>query len=88
MPLRARGSSQLGSVGLEFVVADEELTTGHLDATRVTFIDSTGLMILIRARQTAEDHSLTFTLATPDSGPVAHLIGVCGLGRRFAARAC
>jgi anti-anti-sigma factor len=66
------------------VVANEGLTAVHLDATRVTFIDSTGLMILMRARKTIEDHFLAFTLATAASGSVPRVIGLCGLDRWFA----
>jgi anti-anti-sigma factor len=69
---------------VKLVVANEGLTAVNLDASRVTFIDSTGLMILMRARQTAEDNLLTFTLATTHSGPVEQVIGLCGLGRSFA----
>lgn len=69
---------------LKLVVAHEGLTAVHLDATRVTFVDSTGLMILMRARRTVEDHFLTFTLGTARSGSVARLIALCGLDRWLA----
>lgn len=69
---------------IEAVVATEGLTAVHLDVTRVTFIDSTGLAILMRARQTAEDYLRMFTLATTHSGPVVRMVGLCGLGRWFA----
>jgi anti-anti-sigma factor len=69
---------------VKLVVDNEGLTAVHLDATRVTFIDSTGLMILMRARQTVEDYFLSFTIATANSGPVARLGGLCGLDRWFA----
>lgn len=69
---------------VRLVVASEGLTAVHLDATRVTFIDSTGLVLLMRARQTAEDYLLKFTLATTHSGPVVRVVGLCGLGQWFA----
>lgn len=69
---------------VKLVVDNEALTAVHLDATRVTFIDSTGLMILMRARHTVEDYFLRFTIATTPSGPVARLSGLCGLDQWFA----
>lgn len=69
---------------VKLVVAHEGLRRMHLDVTRVTFIDSTGLAILLRARQVALDHSLTFSLAIEPHGPVDRVIELCGLGGWFA----
>jgi anti-anti-sigma factor len=66
------------------VVAHGRLTAMHLDVTRVRFMDSAGLMILVRARQVALDHSLTFTIATEQHGPVEDVIDLCGFGGWFA----
>lgn len=75
--------AEVGEV-VRLVVASEGLTDLHLDATRVTFIDSTGLATLVRARQTAADYLLVFTLATTHSGPVVRVVGLCGLGQWLA----
>lgn len=72
------------SEAVELVVANEGLTAVHLDVTGITFTDSTGLMILMRARQTVAEHSLAFTLVTAPYGPVERVIGLCGLTRWFA----
>ncbi len=69
---------------VKVVVAVDGLTAVRLDASSVTFIDSTGLRILLQARQIAADSSLTFTLTTTHSSPVATLVDVCGLGGRLA----
>ena len=69
---------------VNLVVAHEGLTVLHLDVTSVRFMDSTGLMILVRAWQVALDHSLTFTLATEQYGPVDRVIDLCGFGGSFA----
>jgi anti-anti-sigma factor len=66
------------------VVAHEGLTAMHLDVARVRFIDSAGLMILVRARQVALDSLLAFTLATEQYGPVDRLIDLCGFDGFFA----
>jgi anti-anti-sigma factor len=66
----------------EFVasaVAELGITALHIDATRVTFIGSSGLRTLILARQAALDHELTFTLGLTDPGPVQRLVTLFGL---------
>jgi anti-anti-sigma factor len=69
---------------VKVVLAHDGLTAVHVDTRRVTFIDSTGLMILMRARRAVEDHFLTFTLTTAHAGPVARVIALCGLDRWLA----
>ena len=69
---------------VKMVVDRDGLSSVHMDLRRVTFIDSSGLMILIRARQVAHDHLLTFSLGTVPSGPVARILTICGLADMFA----
>ena len=56
-----------------------DLVEVHVDATRVTFIDSSGLRGLLVARQTAIDHGLKIVIRISTPGPVARLLAIAGL---------
>ena len=69
---------------VKLVIDRDGLAAIRVDVSKVTFIDSTGLMILIRARQFAHDYLLTFALAGGGTGPVARLLTLSGLSTWFA----
>ena len=51
----------------------------HIDTSKVTFIDSSGLRSLLLSRQAAIDRGLRFSLAVVDHGAVARLLVLAGL---------
>ena len=67
------------------VVTEAGITALHVDATRISFIGSSGLRSLILAREAALDHQLTFTLDMADPGPVQRLVCLFGLGGLWSA---
>jgi len=50
-----------------------------VDVTQVTFIDSSGLRSLVRARMAATSRGITFRLICPESGPVPRLLELARL---------
>jgi anti-sigma B factor antagonist len=65
---------------------DAELGTGHaieLDLTGVTFVDSTGLRVLVQTAQRAEDGGLPFTLLQPLPAQMRRVLQVTGLDQRL-----
>lgn len=60
----------------------ERLTTGEqvtvVDMSGVSFLDSSGLRVLVEAHQTSSDASTSFGLRAP-SASVQHLLEVSGL---------
>lgn len=78
--------SSAPNIETEFqALADRGLTTVVLDATRVTFIDSTGIHALIRGKRIIhEKGSAIFMVPSP---PVRRLLDLISPGRSlFAAR--
>lgn len=55
----------------------------HVDATAVTFIDSSGLRSLVRSSTHTTGHGLTFTLTTAPDGPIPRLLDIAGLTTWF-----
>jgi len=55
------------------------LTAVVVDVTEVTFIDSSGLRALIRARVAAKEVGLPFHLVCPEAGPVPRLLELARL---------
>jgi anti-anti-sigma factor len=55
------------------------LSSLHVDATKVAFIDSSGLRSLVLSRQAVLDRGLGYTLAVSGDGPVARLLVLTGL---------
>lgn len=51
----------------------------HLDTTRVTFIDSSGLRQLVLATQLASAHGVDLCIVVDEHGPVARLLDLSGL---------
>ncbi len=56
----------------------------RVDANAIRFLDASGVRSLLLARQTAEDHGLSFTLGTSSPGPVFRILALCGLTEWFA----
>jgi len=61
------------------VVALRGLTELHVDTTRVTFMDSSGLRQLVLSSQLADDHGLELCIVVEQHGPVARLLELTGL---------
>jgi anti-sigma B factor antagonist len=51
----------------------------HLETTRVTFIDSSGLRQLLLTSQLASAHGVDLCIVVDEDGPVARLIDLSGL---------
>jgi anti-anti-sigma factor len=51
----------------------------HLETTRVTFIDSSGLRQLILTSQLASDRGVDLSIVVAEHGPVARLLDLSGL---------
>ena len=70
---------------LHALVADKAETERGLvlDLSRVTFIDSTGIGVLLAAQERALGRSLRFALRTNASEPVMRFLGVTGASERF-----
>jgi len=49
-----------------------------LDLSQVSFCDSTGVHLLVRASRHAQGHGVGFTIVSP-SAEVSRLLGLCGL---------
>ena len=49
-----------------------------IDANGLTFIDSSGLMALVRARDAATESGVAFRVSEP-SPPLCRIAGICGL---------
>jgi anti-sigma B factor antagonist len=65
---------------------DAELGAGHaieLDLAGVTFVDSTGLRVLVQTAQRAEQAGLSFTLLRPLPAQMRRVLQVTGLDRRL-----
>lgn len=60
-------------------IAVHGLRSLHIDATRVTFIDSSGLRSLLLSREAVLDHGLEFSLAIAATGSVARLLVLAGV---------
>ena len=56
----------------------------RIDANAIGFLDASGVRSLLLARQTAEDHGLSFTLGMSSPGPVCRILALCGLTEWFA----
>ena len=69
----------------ELVVEDEELVSMCIDATAVSFVDSTGLGILTQAHSTVADHLVDFTVVAPPDSAVVRLIELCAGEHWFGA---
>ena len=54
-----------------------------LDLCRVTFMDSRGLWVLIRARRALSRHSIGLSLACPADGAPGRLLALTGLATAF-----
>lgn len=66
----------------QFEAAVAEIGAGEpmvADLTGVTFIDSTGLRVLIGAHEAAGEHGGKFALVVSD-GPVTKLLSITGVG--------
>jgi len=78
-----------GAVEMQFVesVVDNVRTTEAarvvLDLSRVEFMDSTGLRMLLVCQRRAEDRGIPLTLAMASSSPVSRLIDVSGVAAMF-----
>jgi anti-sigma B factor antagonist len=53
-----------------------------LDLRDVTFMDSTGICLLLRLQGAAERDGTSFSVCTP-SAPVQRVLALCGLGEKF-----
>jgi anti-anti-sigma factor len=65
---------------------DAELGGGHaidLDLAQVTFVDSTGLRVLVQTTQRAEQAGLSFTLLQPLPAQMRRVLQVTGLDQRL-----
>jgi anti-sigma B factor antagonist len=65
---------------------DAELGRGHaieLDLAAVTFVDSTGLRVLVQTTQRAEKAGLPFTLLAPLPAQMRRVLQVTGLNQRL-----
>lgn len=51
----------------------------HLETTRVTFIDSSGLRQLVLTTQLASAHGIGLCIVVDEHGPVARLLDLSGL---------
>ena len=60
-------------------IAVHGLRSLHIDATRVTFIDSSGLRSLLLSREAVLDQGLEFSLAIAATGSVARLLVLAGV---------
>jgi anti-anti-sigma factor len=56
----------------------------RVDANAIRFLDASGVRSLLLARQTAEDHGLSFTLGISSPGPGCRILALCGLTEWFA----
>lgn len=64
---------------IDMIVANDAVAAMHVDASQVTFVDSSGLRSLMQARHAAVAHGLLFTLRTEPGGPVERVITLSGL---------
>jgi anti-sigma B factor antagonist len=64
------------------IITNNAVTAMHIDADRVTFVDSAGVRSLMQARQAAVAHGLLFTLCAERGGQVEHVITLSGLHAR------
>ncbi len=69
----------------ELVVEDETIASMCIDATAVSFVDSTGLGILTQAHSTLADHFVDFTVVAPPDSAVVRLIELCAGEHWFGA---
>jgi len=71
----------VGAVGdtIEQILADADVASLQIDATGVTFVDSTGLRILMQARCSAVAHGTAFMLRNSPCGEVERVIHISGL---------
>jgi anti-anti-sigma factor len=69
----------------ELVDEDETLASMCIDATAVSFVDSTGLGILTQAHSTVADHLVDFTVVAPPDSAVVRLIELCAGEHWFGA---
>jgi anti-anti-sigma factor len=60
-------------------IAMDGLRSLHIDATRVTFIDSSGLRSLLLSREAVLDEGLEFSLAIAATGSVSRLLVLAGV---------
>jgi anti-anti-sigma factor len=60
-----------------------EVVAVHLDLTAISFIDSSGLRVLIQASELAREHDLAFTIDLAATGPVTRLLALTGLHNHF-----
>lgn len=54
-----------------------------LDLSRVAFMDSTGLRMLLLCKRRAEERGIPLTLSIASDGPVSRLIDVSGVAEMF-----
>lgn len=68
---------------IELIVANDAVTSTHIDATQVTFADSAGVRSLMQARHAAVAHGLLFSVRFEPGGQVERVIEMSGLGGRL-----
>lgn len=64
---------------LEQILADADVASMQIDTTGITFVDSTGLRLLMQARCSAVAHGTGFMLRYSPSGEVERVIQISGL---------
>jgi anti-anti-sigma factor len=69
----------------ELLDEDATLVSMCIDATAVSFVDSTGLGILTQAHSTMADHLVDFTVVAPPGSAVVRLIELCAGEHWFGA---
>lgn len=84
------GELDIATVGRVEEQVDQARSTGFaevvLDLRAVTFMDSTGLRLLLRLDAAARAEGFAFRIADED-GPVRRLLELTGLSERFARAA-
>jgi anti-anti-sigma factor len=65
-------------------LAQADATTVSVDLHEVSFIDSSGVAMLVRAQQRAESHDNEVVVIRP-SAPVRELLAMCGMDRLLIA---
>lgn len=83
--LTANGEIDLATAPMLEERLDELLRDGGvvLDLTAVSFIDSTGLRVILNAHQNAQEQAQSFPIIAVD-GPVMRLFDITGVGTRLA----
>lgn len=79
--VQARGEIDLAIADVLWNEISARLTSGAqvvLDCSGITFCDSAGLQVMLRAHREAPDRGAAFALAAID-GTIAHLLDLAGL---------